>query len=101
MVWHNVKLDWPLWPVSVEKLIFLFLDSSMVSLCCKASVTHSLHHDSSRLELDGKIGMEKKKIQHQYGVSMLLCLQDSIMYGSTTTHDCSATIHPFGATIVL
>ena len=59
----------------------------------------TIHHDSSRFELDGKIGVHrdgKKKIQHQYCVSRCsygVCT----IHLRITIHDGSATIHHSGA----
>ena len=45
--------------------------------------------------------MEKKKIEHQYSVSITMlqrCLSARLIYGSSTSHDGSAMIHHGGAT---
>ena len=65
------------------------------------TILATIHHDSSRFELDGQsgcIGMEKRKS------SIITVSHDAptvsarFIYGSTTTHDGSATIHPGGPT---
>ena len=45
--------------------------------------------------------MEKKKIEHQYSVSITMlqrCLSARLIYGSSKSHDGSARIHHGGAT---
>ena len=65
----------------------------------------TIHHDSSRFEPDGKIGVHrdasgwKKRKSNINTVSHnASTVSARFIYGSTTTHDGSATIHHSGAT---
>ena len=57
--------------------------------------------DLNQMVKSGCVGMEKKKIEHQYSVSITMlqrCLSARLIYGSSTSHDGSAMIHHGGAT---
>ena len=57
--------------------------------------------DLNQMVKSGCIGMEKKKIEHQYSVSITMlqrCLSARLIYRSSTSHDGSAMIHHGGAT---
>ena len=63
-----------------------------------------IHHDSSRFETDGKIGVHRDASGKKRNSSINTMSHDAptvsarFIYGSTTTHDGSATIHHGGAT---
>ena len=59
------------------------------------------HHDSSRFEPDGKIGMCWDGKKRKSSINMVSrdapMVSARFIYGSTTTHDGSASIHHGGA----
>ena len=61
-----------------------------------------IHHDSSRFETDGKIGMRPDGKKRNSSINTMShdapTVSARFIYGSTTTHDGSATIHHGGAT---
>ena len=64
-----------------------------------------IHHDSSRFETDGKIGVHRDASGWKKRNSSINTMSHDaptvsaqFIYGSTTTHDGSATIHHGGAT---
>ena len=64
-----------------------------------------IHHDSSRFETDGKIGVHRDASgwkKRNFSINTMShdapTMSARFIYGSTTTHDGSATIHHGGAT---
>ena len=64
-----------------------------------------IHHDSSLIETDGKIGLHRDASGWKKRNSSINTMSHNaptvsarFTYGSTTTHDSSATIHHGGAT---
>ena len=57
-----------------------------------------IHDDSSRFELDGKIGVHRDGKKENKMSHDAPTVSAQFIYGSTKTHDGSATIHPGGAT---
>ena len=64
-----------------------------------------IHNDSSRFKTDGKVGLHRDASGWKNRNSSINTMSHDaptvsarFIYGSTTTHDCSATIHHGGAT---
>ena len=80
------------------------LESRKNSLSPSYTVTIQapIHHDSSRFETDGKIGMRRDGKKRNSSINTMShdapTVSARFIYGSTTTHDGSATIHHGGAT---
>ena len=69
------------------------------------TILATIHHDSSRFELDGKIGVhrdasgwKKRKASNNTVSHDAPAVSARFIYESTTTHDGSATIYRGGAT---
>ena len=77
----------------------------MLSPSYTVTIQAPIHHDSSRFETDGKIGLHRDASGWKKGNSSINTMSHDaptvparFIYGSTTTQDGSATIHHGGAT---
>ena len=77
----------------------------MYSPSYTVTIQAPIHHDSSRFETDGKIGVHRDASGWKKRNSSVNTMSHDaptvsarFIYGSTTTHDGSATIHHGGAT---
>ena len=80
---------------------FILLESLSYTVTIQAPI----HHDSSRFETDGKIGLHRDASGWKKRNSSINTMSHDaptvsvrFIYGLTTTHDGSATIHHGGAT---
>ena len=77
----------------------------MLSPSYTVTIQAPIHHDSSRFETDGKIGLHRDASGWKKRNSSINTMSHGaptvsarFIYGPTTTHDGSATIHHGGAT---
>ena len=78
---------------------------TMLSPSYTVTIQAPIHHDSSRFETDGKIGLHRDASGWKKRNSSINTMSHGaptvsarFIYGPTTTHDGSATIHHGGAT---
>ena len=88
-----------------RKCMFVYLCAHMLSPSYTVTIQAPIHHDSSRFETDGKIGVHRDASGWKKRNSSINTMSHDaptvsarFIYGSTTTHDGSATIHHGGAT---
>ena len=70
----------------------------MLSPSYTVTIQAPIHHDSTRFETDGKIGMRRDEKKRNSSINTMSHDAPTVSARFTTTHDGSATIHHGGAT---